>query len=60
MKAITQVTTTRVANSNNGYTWSVTFVQDLGDIAELVPDYSRLEGANPVVTVAQEVQGTKG
>jgi uncharacterized protein YpmB len=58
MKAITQVTTTRVANSNNGYTWSVTFVQDLGDIAELVPDYSRLEGANPVVTVAQEVQGT--
>ena len=58
IKAITQVDVSRAINQNNGFTWSVTFVQDIGDIDELIPDSSQLEGTSPLVSVTQETQGT--
>ena len=44
------------SNFGNGYKWVVTFRQPHGNVKELVPNDTMLEGINPRVDVTEAVQ----
>jgi len=44
-------------DENGGYTWSVTFLSNLGDVSELIPDGLDIVGTAATVSVAQHTVG---
>ncbi|KDO30965.1 hypothetical protein SPRG_04153 [Saprolegnia parasitica CBS 223.65] len=42
---------------NKGYTWTISFLYDLGNLPMITSDFASLTGTVPTVTVAQAVQG---
>ena len=57
LKSVTQVEVTRSLNGNNGYTWTITFVQDPGNIPSLTSDTTLLRGTAPTLSISS-VDGT--
>jgi hypothetical protein len=57
LASIGTVSVTRVGNANNGYSYSITFDSDVGDIAALTVDASSVTGTNNVVVVTEAVKG---
>lgn len=45
------------ADPNNGYAWTVSFLNDLGDLDAIVPDAMTLTGTAPCIQVSEAVKG---
>jgi hypothetical protein len=62
LEALVSVNTVLVDRSENdgdgGFTWSVTFAQNFGDLNMLVASNAGLIGASPQVTVTEKIKGS--
>jgi hypothetical protein len=61
LEALTSIGTVDVVRSdsdeNDGYTWTVTFLTEKGDVRNMIVDYKALTGTAPTAHVVSVVQG---